>query len=102
LKNKKTEGSEEALSTSKEKKITAGKGNKYEGGEGVIGNDKGNKITETIFIGRREFIMLADSGEIISQSLEPQSVSGVGLNTYRVCPPTPYRMWSQLLETWQS
>jgi hypothetical protein len=30
--------------------------------------------------------MLADSGGIISQSPEPQAVSGAGLNTYRVCP----------------
>jgi hypothetical protein len=59
----------------------------------VVRNSKGNKVTKTIFTGSREFIMLADSGEIISQSPEPQSVSGAGLNTYRVCP-TPYRMWS--------
>jgi hypothetical protein len=65
----------------------------------VSGNGEGNKVTETIFTGNREFIMLADSGEIISQSPKPQSVWEAGLNTYRVCPPTPYRMSSQLQET---
>jgi hypothetical protein len=35
------------------------------------GNNKGNKVTKTIFTGSREFIMLVDSGEIISQSPEP-------------------------------
>jgi hypothetical protein len=64
--------------------------------EDVAWNDKGNKVTETIFTGSREFIMLVDSGEIISQSPKPWSVSGAGLNTYRVCLPTSYRMWSQL------
>jgi hypothetical protein len=29
-------------------------------------------------------------------------VSGAGLNTYRVCPPTHYRMWSQLQKTLQN
>jgi hypothetical protein len=47
-----------------------------------VGSSNGNKVTKTIFIGSREFIMLVDSGEIISQSPEPQSVSGPGLNTY--------------------
>jgi hypothetical protein len=42
----------------------------------VVGNSEGNKVTETIFTGSREFIMLVDSGEIISQSPEPRSVSG--------------------------
>jgi hypothetical protein len=55
----------------------------------VVGNSEGNKVTETIFTGSREFIMLVDSGEIISQSPEPRSVSGAGLHTYRVCPPSP-------------
>jgi hypothetical protein len=55
----------------------------------VIGNIKGNKVTETIFTGSRELITLGDSGEIISQSTEAGSVSGAGLNTYRVCPPPP-------------
>jgi hypothetical protein len=59
-------------------------------------------VTKTIFIGSREFITLADSGEIISQSPKSGSVSGVWLNTYRVCPPPSYRMWSQLQETLQS
>jgi hypothetical protein len=59
-------------------------------------------VTETIFTGSGEFITLVDSGEIISQSPEPQSLSETGLYTYRVCPPTPYRMWSQLQETLQS
>jgi hypothetical protein len=54
------------------------------------------------FTGSREFITLVVSGEIISQSPEPWSVSGTGLNTYRVCPPTPYRMWSQLQEKLQT
>jgi hypothetical protein len=67
-----------------------------------VGNGKGNKVTETIFIGSREFIMLVDSKEIISQSPELQSMSGAGLNTYRVCPPILYRMWSQSQETLQS
>jgi hypothetical protein len=49
-----------------------------------------------------EFITLVDSGEIISQSPEPQSVSGAGLNTYKVCPQTPNTMWSQLQKTLQS
>jgi hypothetical protein len=31
----------------------------------------GNKVTEIIFTGSREFITLADSWEILSQSLEP-------------------------------
>jgi hypothetical protein len=44
-------------------------------------NDEGNKVTKTFFTGGREFIMPEDSGEIISQSPEPQSVSGAGLNT---------------------
>jgi hypothetical protein len=69
---------------------------------GVAGNDEGNKVTKTIFTGSRKFITLADSGEIISQSPEPWSVSGAGLNTYRVCPPTSYRMWSWLQETLQN
>jgi hypothetical protein len=69
----------------------------------VTGNSEGNEATETIFTGRRrEFIMLADSGEVISQSPEPQYVSGAWLNTYRVCPHTLYRMWSQLQEKLQS
>jgi hypothetical protein len=68
----------------------------------VVGSDEGNKVNKTIFTGSREFIMLVDSGEIISQSHEPQFVSGTELNTYRVCPSTPYRMWSQLQETVQS
>jgi hypothetical protein len=55
----------------------------------------GNKVTETIFTGSRMFIRLADSGEIISPSSGPLSVSGAGLNTHRVCPPPPYRIWSQ-------
>jgi hypothetical protein len=55
----------------------------------VVGNDEGNKVTETIFTGSREFIMIAVAGEIISQSAEPFSVSGVGLNTYGVCPHIP-------------
>jgi hypothetical protein len=67
----------------------------------VVGNDEGNKVIETIFTGSREFITLMDSGEIISQNHEPWSVSGARLNTYRVCPPPPYRM-SQLQETLQS
>jgi hypothetical protein len=37
----------------------------------VAGNDEGNKVTETIFTGSREFITLVDSGEIISQSPKP-------------------------------
>jgi hypothetical protein len=45
------------------------------------GNDEGNKVIETTFTGSREFIMLVDSGVIISQSPEPQSVSGDQLNT---------------------
>jgi hypothetical protein len=49
-------------------------------------NNEGNEVTKTIFTESREFIMLVDSGEIISQSPEPQSVSEGGLNTYRVCP----------------
>jgi hypothetical protein len=32
--------------------------------------------------------MLADSGEVISQSPELRSVSRAGFNTYRVCLPT--------------
>jgi hypothetical protein len=40
--------------------------------------------SEIIFTGSREVITLADSGEIISQSPDPRSVSGAGLNTYRV------------------
>jgi hypothetical protein len=68
----------------------------------VVGNREGNKVTETIFTGSKQFIMLMDSWEIFSQSPEAQSVSGSGLNTYRVCPPTPYRMWLQLQETLQS
>jgi hypothetical protein len=56
----------------------------------VVRNSEGNKVTETIFTGSREFIMLVDSGEIISQRPELRSVSGAGLNTYRVCSPTPY------------
>jgi hypothetical protein len=47
----------------------------------VAGNGEGSKVTEAISTGIREFIMLADSGEIISQSPKPQSVSGAGLNT---------------------
>jgi hypothetical protein len=58
----------------------------------IVGNGEGNKVMETIFTGSREFITLADSREIISQSSEPRFVSGAGLNTYRVCPPTHYRM----------
>jgi hypothetical protein len=53
------------------------------------GKWQGNKVTETIFTGSREFIVLADSREIISQSPEPQSVSGAALNIYRVCPSPP-------------
>jgi hypothetical protein len=34
-------------------------------------NDEGNKVTETIFTGSREFITLGDSGERISPSPEP-------------------------------
>jgi hypothetical protein len=55
-----------------------------------MGNGEGNKVTETIFTGSREFITLADSREIISQiiSPEPQSVSGASLNTYKfACYP---------------
>jgi hypothetical protein len=48
-------------------------------------NHKGNKVIKPIFKRSREFIMPADSGEIISQSPEPQTVSGAWLNTYRVC-----------------
>jgi hypothetical protein len=44
--------------------------------ERSCGNNKGNKVTETIFTGSREFIMLVGSGEITSQSPEPLSVSG--------------------------
>jgi hypothetical protein len=51
----------------------------------VAGNSRGNKVTETIFTGSRE---------IIPQSPELQSMSGFGLNTYRVCPPTPYKLAS--------
>jgi hypothetical protein len=58
----------------------------------VAGNGEGNKVTQTIFIGSRQFFTLVDSGEIISQSPESQTVSGARLNTYRVCPPIPYRM----------
>jgi hypothetical protein len=65
----------------------------------VAGNSKGNKVSETIFAGNKYFIKLADSEEIISQSLWPQPVSGAGLNTDRICPPTPNRIWSQLQET---
>jgi hypothetical protein len=54
----------------------------------VAGNDEGNKATEIIFTGSRTFIILADSGEIISQSPKSRSVSGAGLNAYKVCPPT--------------
>jgi hypothetical protein len=38
---------------------------------GVVGNGEGNKVTKTIFTGSREFIMLGDSGKIISQSPKP-------------------------------
>jgi hypothetical protein len=41
------------------------------GSSGVVGNNEGNKITETIFTGSSDFITVTDSGEIISQSLEP-------------------------------
>jgi hypothetical protein len=63
-------------------------------------------------------MMLADSGEIVSQTPEPRSVSGDGLYTlwegyetrgvlqytgkqvdHRICPPPPYRMWLQLQKT---
>jgi hypothetical protein len=37
----------------------------------VAGNNKGNKVTETIFTGSREFITLIDSEEIISQGPKP-------------------------------
>jgi hypothetical protein len=37
----------------------------------VVGNSEGSKVTETIFTGNKEFVTLADSGEIISQSSEP-------------------------------
>jgi hypothetical protein len=53
---------------------------------GYCRNKEGNKITENIFTGSREYMTLADPEEIISQSPEPQSVSGAELNTYRVCP----------------
>jgi hypothetical protein len=33
--------------------------------------------------------MLGDSGQIIPQSPEPQSMSGAWLNAYRVCPLYP-------------
>jgi hypothetical protein len=56
---------------------------------GIVGNGEENKVTKTIFTGNREFIMLADSGEIISQNPEAQSMSGAELNTYRVCPSPP-------------
>jgi hypothetical protein len=65
----------------------------------VAGNDEGSKATETILTGSRKFIMLVNSGEIISQSPEPQSVSEAGLNTYRAFPPPSYRIWSQLQKT---
>jgi hypothetical protein len=45
-----------------------------------VGNDEGNKVTYTIFTGSRKFIMVADSGEIISQNPELQSVLRAGLN----------------------
>jgi hypothetical protein len=34
---------------------------------GVAGNTEGNKVTKTIFPGSKEFIILRDSEEIISQ-----------------------------------
>jgi hypothetical protein len=36
-----------------------------------VGTDKGNKVRETILTGIKEFITLADSGKIFSQSPEP-------------------------------
>jgi hypothetical protein len=33
----------------------------------VAGNSKGNKVTETIFTGSKEFIMLVDSGDNFSK-----------------------------------
>jgi hypothetical protein len=52
-------------------------------------NDEGNKVTKTIFTGSREFIILVDSGKIISQSPEPQSMSGAWLNNYRIFSLSP-------------
>jgi hypothetical protein len=68
----------------------------------VVGTTRETNVTKTIFTGSRKFIMLADSGEIISQSPKPQTVLEIGLNTYKVCPSSPHRMWSQLLETLQA
>jgi hypothetical protein len=38
--------------------------------EGVAGNSEGNKVTETIFTGSREFVTLTGLREVISQSPE--------------------------------
>jgi hypothetical protein len=73
----------------------------------VVGNE-GNKVTEIIFTRSREFTVLMDSGEIISQSSEPRTVTGVELNTYRVFPLSSFTtsplfsVWLQLLENLQS
>jgi hypothetical protein len=50
----------------------------------VVGNSEGNKVAETTLQKAGIFIMLADSGEIISQSPEPRSVSGDELYTPQV------------------
>jgi hypothetical protein len=49
-----------------------------------VGNCEGNRVTETTLQEAGIFITLADSGEIISQSPEPQSVSGDELYTPQV------------------
>jgi hypothetical protein len=52
-------------------------------------HDEGNKVTESIFTGSREVITPADSGEIISQSPNPWSVSGAGLINLQSLPLIP-------------
>jgi hypothetical protein len=49
-----------------------------------VGNGEGNKVTETSLQEAEIFIMIVDSGEIISQSPEPQSDSEDELYTPQV------------------
>jgi hypothetical protein len=44
----------------------------------VLGNNKGSKVTETIFTGSREFITIVNLGEIILKALSPDLCQGLG------------------------
>jgi hypothetical protein len=55
----------------------------------VLGNNKGSKVTETIFYRKQRVYYNSELGGDNSQSPEPRSVSGAWLNTYRVCPFYP-------------